>query len=302
MTLDAFLAGRTAGTVNTAMAHDLPIGPVLSAAGGVWRWRVFGSGGPQVSVGCDDWLYLTEELRPWPGAEAAMQARVAGLRRVSAGLTAQGVALLIAVVPDKARIQTATACGVPYSAQSRARFAAFTALLDGLKVVNLDAVFAAEKRRLFYPHRHALEPGGRRPGRARHRRPGHDAADPRPHLSHRRRPRGDGSGRRPAAPDEPGERAGPGGQAAPIAGPSAHRDDRGDLRSGRHGRPAGRCAGAGSGADRQFVLGQRELPRPAAGGAAGASGPSSPRRAVRSGARRGTISAARPSARRRRSW
>jgi len=150
MTLDAFLAGRTAGAVNNAMAHDLPIGPVLSAIGGVVRWRVFGSGGPQVSVGCHDWLYLMEELRPWPDAAAAMEARANALRRIYAGLTAQGVELVVAIVPDKARIEAATACGVPYSSQSRARLSAFTGLLGGLPVVDLDPVFAAEKRPLYY--------------------------------------------------------------------------------------------------------------------------------------------------------
>ncbi len=152
MTLDAFLAGRTAGVVNNAMAHDLAIGPVLSAAGGVMRWRVFGSGGPQVSVGCGDWLYLTEELRPWPGAAAAMQARVEALRRVQAGLAARGIGLLVAIVPDKRRIEAATACGVPYSAQSRARLADFTGLLHGLPVVSLTRVFtaAAATQPLYY--------------------------------------------------------------------------------------------------------------------------------------------------------
>ena len=72
LTWEAFLAGRTAGAINHVMAHALPADPWLRAAGGLLRWGLFRSGGPQVAVGCDGWLFLTEELRPWPGAQAAM--------------------------------------------------------------------------------------------------------------------------------------------------------------------------------------------------------------------------------------
>jgi alginate O-acetyltransferase complex protein AlgJ len=134
------------------MAHDLPIGPFLQAAGGVWRWRVFDSGGPQVSVGCDDWLYLIEELRPWPGAAAAMARRAAALRQVASQLAARGIALVVAVVPDKARIESvhAAGCGVPYSAQARDRLAAWMGLLNGLPVVNLANTFAHANQPLYY--------------------------------------------------------------------------------------------------------------------------------------------------------
>lgn len=150
MTLEAFLAGRTASAVNHAMAHDLPIGPFLQAAGGVLRWRLFGSGGPQVAAGCGGWLYLMEELRPWPGAAEAMAARAAALRRVAGALAARGIALAVVVVPDKARIETEGACGIPYSAQANGRLAALGALLRGLPVVDLDSVFAAAAGPLYY--------------------------------------------------------------------------------------------------------------------------------------------------------
>lgn len=150
MTLDSFLAGRTAGAVNHAMAHDLPGGPLLQAAGGVIRWRVFGSGGPQVAVGCDDWLYLMDELRPWPDAAKAMAARADAMHRVASQLQARGIALVVALVPDKARIETAPACGIPYSAQASARLAAFKALAGDIPLVDLAPLFAATHRPLYY--------------------------------------------------------------------------------------------------------------------------------------------------------
>ena len=150
MTWQAIFGGGTAAEVNRAMAHDLPFGGALAAAGGVLRWRLFGSGGPQVTVGCGGWLFLTEELRPWPGAEAAMAARAGALHRVAAGLAANGIALQVLLVPDKARVVRQTGCGVPYSAQSQARYAVFAGLLGGLNWVDLRTAYAGNHDPLYY--------------------------------------------------------------------------------------------------------------------------------------------------------
>ncbi len=150
MTPGAFLGGQTAGAVNHAMAHDLPIGNWLSEAGGILRWRVFDSGGPQVTVGCDDWLFLTEELRPWPGGDATMRARADTLHQVAKELAAQGIALQVVLVPDKARVEGAFACGVPYSAQSEARYGQFAKMLGGLPVVDLLAAYSGVRTPLYY--------------------------------------------------------------------------------------------------------------------------------------------------------
>ena len=131
LTPEAFLGGGTAAAVNHAMAHDLPADPLLRAAGGVLRWGIFGSGGPAVRVGCDGWLFLTEELRPWPDAAAAMAERAAALGRIRARLAAEGVALLVAVVPDKARVESGQLCGAPRAAAAVARLPEWLGLLRG---------------------------------------------------------------------------------------------------------------------------------------------------------------------------
>ena len=146
----ALLKGETAAAVNHAMAHNLPVDPQFRAAGGIFRWMLFGAAGPQVRAGCDDWLFLTEELRPWPDAEAHQATRVAALKRAADALARQDVQLLVAVVPDKARVYSAELCGVPWSAQSQARYGAFTTALQsaglqsiGLLPVMLEAAGAA---------------------------------------------------------------------------------------------------------------------------------------------------------------
>lgn len=134
----AILAGHTAATINYIMSHNLPADPLLRAAGGILRWRLFHSGGPQVGVGCNNWLYLTEELRPWPGAEAAMRQRADLVRRVADKLESQAIRLRIVVVPDKARVENGTLCGLRYAAQARERYAAFAALLHARGIVQVD--------------------------------------------------------------------------------------------------------------------------------------------------------------------
>lgn len=127
LNMDAFLAGRFAAAVNYVMAHNLPVDPYVRAAGGFFRWRLFDSGGPQVRVGCNDWLFLTEELRPWPDAAAAMRERVAGLARIRDRLAAQNITLLVTIVPDKARVHAEQLCGAPLSAQAEGRHAELVA-------------------------------------------------------------------------------------------------------------------------------------------------------------------------------
>ena len=134
----ALLAGRTAAAINHIIAHDLPLDGALRGAGGVLRWGVFGSGGPQVRVGCEGWLFLTEELRPWESAAAAMAERAAGLARLQRTVAARGTTLMIAITPDKARLHPEHMCGAPLSTQARSRHADFTALLDHADAVHVE--------------------------------------------------------------------------------------------------------------------------------------------------------------------
>ncbi|MDB5414932.1 MAG: cell division protein FtsQ [Rubritepida sp.] len=139
LNFEAFLAGRTAGAVNYVMAHNLPIDPWARAAGGLFRWGLFRSGGPQVRVGCNDWLFLNEELRTWPDAEAAMAERAEALSRIRTRLAAQNIALVVAVVPDKARVHHDQLCGAPLSAEAEGRYDRMMAALEsrGLAPISL---------------------------------------------------------------------------------------------------------------------------------------------------------------------
>jgi alginate O-acetyltransferase complex protein AlgJ len=149
-TLDfgAFMEGRTAAAMNYALAHNLPVDGFFRAAGGVFRWRLFHSGGPQVWAGDNDWLYLIDELRPFEHADANMAARADTLAKVAAKLKAQGIDLVVAVLPDKARLLPEYQTG-PRSQQADARLPAWLDLLAkrGLKVVDVNATYLTQKDR-----------------------------------------------------------------------------------------------------------------------------------------------------------
>jgi alginate O-acetyltransferase complex protein AlgJ len=148
LTIRSVLSGRTAAAVNDVMAHRLPIDDVLRAAGGVIRYRVFHSGGPAVWVGRGDWLYLMEELRPWADPETALVARADIAQQVGAALRKRGICLLMALVPDKARVEQATLGDAPRARQTVTRYASFVRLLRerGVSVVDLNATLTSGRQ------------------------------------------------------------------------------------------------------------------------------------------------------------
>ncbi len=99
-----FWQGRTTGTFEKQMDLQLPARNALIAGANAVRYRLTGGANEQVRVGRDDWLYLTDELRYYPDAQANMAARVALLQGASNMLARDGVKLVIALVPDKARV------------------------------------------------------------------------------------------------------------------------------------------------------------------------------------------------------
>jgi alginate O-acetyltransferase complex protein AlgJ len=142
--LAALIEGRTAAAVNHATAHDLPVDLLFREAGGILRWKLFGSGGPQVWVGRHDWLFLIEELRPWPDAEALQATRAALVGRVRQALAAKGIDLVVTLVPDKARMVASELDG-PRAAESAGRYQRFLTQLrgEGVTTVDLADTFAA---------------------------------------------------------------------------------------------------------------------------------------------------------------
>jgi len=102
--LSDFREGRMTQTIEKQIDQKLPARATLIAVANSLRYRLMGGGGDQVRLGKDDWLYLTDELRHDPGAATHQAARLALLDQVNRALQSRGVTLLVALVPDKARV------------------------------------------------------------------------------------------------------------------------------------------------------------------------------------------------------
>lgn len=107
-----FGAGAHASWLNGAAARDFEAHykadfPASDFGTALWtavEYRLFGQGRPGLVVGRDGWLFTDEEFRAWPQAEARLQQRLALIEAVDQRLWVQGVDLILAPLPAKARV------------------------------------------------------------------------------------------------------------------------------------------------------------------------------------------------------
>ncbi|MBU3900579.1 MAG: cell division protein FtsQ [Gammaproteobacteria bacterium] len=104
ITLADFREGRVTGAVSTQLDKNLPIRNELIAWANAGRYVLTHGAGDQVRLGLDDWLFSVEELQYFDEARTHQNARIAVLAKAAMALKAQGVTLIVAPVPDKARI------------------------------------------------------------------------------------------------------------------------------------------------------------------------------------------------------
>lgn len=99
-----FREGRSTTELEKQLDHKLPARNAMIAVAIGTRYHTTGGAGEQVRSGRDGWLFLAEELRFDAGGAAHLQARADLLAGAARALRSQGVHLMVAVVPDKARI------------------------------------------------------------------------------------------------------------------------------------------------------------------------------------------------------
>ncbi|MEO4045951.1 cell division protein FtsQ [Pseudomonas sp. CAU 1711] len=101
-------------------------------------WLALGDTGPRVRQGCPGWLFLADENRIHPRAEANAQARAEKVAAVRDWLAARDIRLLVALVPDKSRIAAGQLCGVARSPQLAERAVRWQAALQAAGVTAVD--------------------------------------------------------------------------------------------------------------------------------------------------------------------
>ncbi len=133
-----FREGRTTGTLEKQLDKKLPARTTLIATANSLRYLLTRGGGDQVRVGSDGWLFLTDELKFELDAIAHLNARAKLFGAAARGLDKQGVKLVVALVPDKARLYSAKLTGGQYPAYNLSRYQDSLAALAKQEVTVVD--------------------------------------------------------------------------------------------------------------------------------------------------------------------
>ena len=134
----AFRDGRMTGSIEKAMDKAMPQRAEIIAFANALRWRITGGANEQVRIGRDGWIYLTEEVQFDADAATNLAGRVALLGSTAQALQKKQVELVVALVPDKARIYGQYLPGA-YPRYLETRYSQSVAQLRaaGVKVVDL---------------------------------------------------------------------------------------------------------------------------------------------------------------------
>ena len=149
-----FRQGKTANVLEKQLDQKLPARATLIAAANSLRYLLLRSGGEQVRVGRDGWFFFTDELRFHANANRHLAARADLLGAAASALERDGVKLVIALVPDKARVYPEHLAGSRIPDYNRTRYQdALSALQQrNVKVVDLltPLTLAATNGEIYY--------------------------------------------------------------------------------------------------------------------------------------------------------
>ncbi len=116
----------------------LPARQTLIGMVNALRFRLLGGTSDQVRLGTGGWIFLKAELLPRPEASHSIRTRAAAVVRLQRQLAARGTRLLIAVSPDKTRIEAAHLRGGLPEGFPVAGYAQFQHLLRAAHVDTVD--------------------------------------------------------------------------------------------------------------------------------------------------------------------
>src|SRR5665213_192671 len=148
----ALANGDTATAVNRVLQKANPFEDPLVTFDRVVAWLTVGDLGARVRRGCDNWLFLTDELVLHPDRAANAARRVKMVGEVAAFLKSRNIRLAIVPVPDKSRVEAAELCGVDRPAAIGGRLADFSAQLHqaGIAVVDIEKPIEAVSGERYY--------------------------------------------------------------------------------------------------------------------------------------------------------
>jgi len=136
--MEKILSGESTKRFTKLLNQHFVLGKTFSQIQRGINWNLTGDLGPSVRAGCDDWLFLTDELEVYPGGEDSAAFRADIVAQLSARLKERGITLVVAVVPDKTRIESEKLCGLRRPAQFEQRIANWLGRIRQSGAVALD--------------------------------------------------------------------------------------------------------------------------------------------------------------------
>ena len=143
LTRDAFLDGASMRDMASALA-DAPMAHHAATLERQASWLAIGDLGPQVRQGCTGWLFLAEELAPQKDAMALQTARAKAVIEIRDELRQRGIQLVVAMVPDKSRVDSRQLCGLNRPAVFENRLRAWISRLKAADVAVVDTTPALQ--------------------------------------------------------------------------------------------------------------------------------------------------------------
>ena len=139
------LTGEWAHSFEGALDQNLPVRDVGVRSWATFNYRLFHEGRPGVLVGTDGWLYTTEEFELHPNAAQARTDKVAYIRQVQRELRTHGAKLVIALVPEKARLYPEHLGRYALPSYNRTVYADFKSSLERAGVTTADVLSAMRR-------------------------------------------------------------------------------------------------------------------------------------------------------------
>jgi alginate O-acetyltransferase complex protein AlgJ len=149
--LGAWLDGSAGKALGKSLR--LPGQDTVETANAAARYRLLGDLGDQTALGCPQWMFYRDGLRPQPGVgDSVLQARLRLMRYWTGELRRQHIGVLVVAVPDKSRIEAVHLCGQAASKPMQQRLDQWQDALraDGVPFVDLRPTLEGHTEPMFF--------------------------------------------------------------------------------------------------------------------------------------------------------
>lgn len=146
------LSGESSKHLTDLLNQNFLLGSTFNHIQRGINWNLTGDLGPDVRAGCADWMFLTDELTVYPGRKVSAELRAEIVAKLSDVLRSQGIRMIVAVIPDKTRIEHRQLCGLHRPAQFQQRISDWRLGLgqQGAEVLDLTSALAASPADAYY--------------------------------------------------------------------------------------------------------------------------------------------------------